>query len=137
MQAAVLLQPFDGGDLAARESGDPRLAGSCGGAIDPYRTCAALSFAASVLGTGEVQFIAQHGEESAIGLGGNRVARAIDKEVECARHGSDPSIYCGARLSACRRLSGGENSRCDTVEFPTMAAPTHSLKDVNHLWNEA
>ena len=52
----------------------PGLAGTRGEAVDHDRAGAALSFTASILGSGEVEFVAENGEERAVGFGIDRCA---------------------------------------------------------------
>ena len=66
-QLAVLLEAFDGCDLLAGRVCDQRLAGVNGLAIHQDGAGAALAFAATVLGSGQVQAIAQDGEQGLVG----------------------------------------------------------------------
>src|ERR1700686_4881924 len=59
MKAAVLRQPFDGGDLFSFDLGDGRDAGAHGRAIDEYGACAAMAFATAVLAAGEIELVAE------------------------------------------------------------------------------
>src|SRR5687767_866283 len=55
---AFLGQPFDGRDLAASDVRKAGLAGTNGLAVDMHGTCAAGGDAASILGPGELQMLA-------------------------------------------------------------------------------
>lgn len=64
---SILLKAFDGCDLLANGICNQRLTGVDGLPVQQHRACAALSFAAAVLGAGEVETIAQDGEKGLVG----------------------------------------------------------------------
>ena len=80
MEAAVLRQTFDGGDLLSFDLGDGRDAGAHGRAIDEYGACAAMAFATAVLAAGEFQFVAEDPEQEAVGVQLEPVMHLIDDE---------------------------------------------------------
>ncbi len=98
----------------------------------------ALSFTASILGSGEVEFVAENGEERAVGLGIDSVPRAVHHDFDGSRHGppigfSALSIYpwtatlrmFGAWLSLVERLvrdqeAGGSNPLAPTNLFSNL-----------------
>src|ERR1043166_7152415 len=87
MQAAIFLEAFDGGDVAARGCSGRHPAGTHGHAFHDDGACAALSFAAAVLGAGEVQLVPEYGEESAVWIGVNGMTDAVHHELDRAPHG--------------------------------------------------
>ena len=66
MQLAVHFQAFDGGDLSAGGGTYFHAAGMGGQSIYQDRAGAALTFAATVLGSGQIEVIAQDAEQRSV-----------------------------------------------------------------------
>ncbi len=62
-------------------------------AVDEDRASTAVTFAATVLGTGQAKFIAQNGKKRRIGIGVNREMLAIDLQDNVVRH-EIPTALC-------------------------------------------
>ena len=78
MEAAVLRQPFDGGDFFARDLGHLRDAGAHRRAIDEHGAGSAVAFATAIFAAGEFQLVAEDPEQEAVGVQLEPVMRLID-----------------------------------------------------------
>ena len=67
-----LRQPFDGGDLLLRDRANPGDARALRFSVDQDRAGAALAFAAAVLASGQIEMLAQHGQQAGLRIGVNR-----------------------------------------------------------------
>ena len=105
MEAAVLLQAFDGGDGLAADGTHARLARATGDAVQQDRAGAALPLAAAVLGPGEVQLVAQHAQQGPLGIGIHVTGDAVDDQLE-ERHVPSCPLYHPVRGGA--GFAGGE-----------------------------
>ncbi len=63
MQVVANGETFDSGDLVVSDQADLRAARTLGDSIDKHGASAALAFAAAVLGAGEVELVAEDGEQ--------------------------------------------------------------------------
>jgi hypothetical protein len=61
VQLPILLEAFNGGDLLSGSEADRGAARADWFAIEQNRTGSALTFPATIFGSGQVQFIAQDG----------------------------------------------------------------------------
>lgn len=86
MELAVLLEAFNGEDGFAGSVSDGKLAGTARSAVDKNGAGAALAFAAAVFRAGKAEFLAEDVEESGIAGGGDRVALAVDVELDGVGH---------------------------------------------------
>ena len=80
MEAAVLRQTFDGGDLFSFDFRDGCNAGAHGRAIDEHGAGSAMAFATAILAAGEFQLVAEDPEQEAVGVQLEPVMRLIDDE---------------------------------------------------------
>jgi hypothetical protein len=80
MEAAVLRDSFDGGDLFSGDLEDWRDAGAHGRAIDEHGAGSAMAFATAVFAASEFEFIAEDPEQEAVGVELEPVMRLIDDE---------------------------------------------------------
>src|SRR5258708_5913910 len=80
VQTAVLLDPFDCRDLFALRFAERSDAAPYGRAVQKHGTGAALTFAAAVLGSGKVEFIAEYVEEGAFGIALDAMPGAVDDQ---------------------------------------------------------
>ncbi len=80
MEPAVLGEPLDRDDLLARRFGDRRLAGRRRLPVEQHHAGAALTFPATVLGSGQLETIAQDREERFVGRGVDGSRSAVDGE---------------------------------------------------------
>src|SRR5258706_3530247 len=88
MEPAALFESFNGGDAPPGSRGGSGLAGARRQPVDHDGARAALSFAAAVLCAGQVEFVAEDGEERAVRLGINRLPRAVHHDFNGSWHGS-------------------------------------------------
>jgi hypothetical protein len=78
MQPAVTLEALDGGDPLACRRRERDAARPHRAPVEQHRAGAALPFAAAVLGAGQLQPIAQHGEQALVGRRLDPALRAVD-----------------------------------------------------------
>ena len=71
VEVSVRLDTFDGGDWLTGGDTDGCTAGPHWGAIHENGAGAALAFAATVFGAGQVEFVAQDAEQGAFGVDGD------------------------------------------------------------------
>src|SRR5207244_8734024 len=69
MQAVGLRKAFDGCDLAPYDGACARDAGPLRPAVDQNRARAALPFATAILGSGQVELIAEDAQKCGVGVG--------------------------------------------------------------------
>src|SRR5665213_1271962 len=81
MKFAILFQAFDGRDFFALRGAQRRAAGSYREAIQEHRAGSALAFAAPILRSGEVKFIAQNIQQWPLSVTFYRVSDTIDIEL--------------------------------------------------------
>ena len=109
VQLAVAREALDGRDLLAGEVADFPLARARRLAIDQDGAGAALAFAAAVLAAGQIEIVAQHAEQRALGVRLDRHGAAIDVKFFDAWpwNASESGL---PRIGRWRRKSGfGEN----------------------------
>jgi hypothetical protein len=82
MQAVTVGKAFNGCDLAADDSACAGDARPLGLAVDQHSACAALPFATTVLGSGQVPLIAQDTEESSVIVGIGKMDISIHVELD-------------------------------------------------------
>src|ERR1017187_4686584 len=80
----VLLQTLDGNDLCIGGRLNGNQAGTGRSPVEQYSAGSALAFPAAVLGPGQIQSVAQDGEQSLLGRAANAEARSIDVEIKIA-----------------------------------------------------
>src|SRR5581483_9056462 len=80
MEMPVLFNALDGCDLLALRLAEGRDARADGSAVEQNGAGATLTFAAAVLGPGQVQFIAKHVQDWTIGIALAAVLRAVDDQ---------------------------------------------------------
>src|SRR3979411_1142998 len=68
MEAAVLCQSLDGGDIFSCNLGDGRDAGAHRRAVDEHGAGSAMAFATAILAAGEFQLVAEDPEQEAVGV---------------------------------------------------------------------
>ncbi len=86
MQLSFWCQAFDGDDLALTEAADIDLARANRRSLKQNGTSAATPFAASVLGAGQVEVVAQDAQECAFAFGVNFGVVAIEMKLRDLRH---------------------------------------------------
>jgi hypothetical protein len=87
----VRAKAFDGFDFFPGGGGNRQAAGLDRFAIQQDGAGAAGTFATTILGAGESQVFAQDFEERARGIGRERLALAVDGELNFGTHGQDYS----------------------------------------------
>jgi hypothetical protein len=83
MQSTVRSEAFDSCDLLALRGLQGRDARASGSVIEQHRTGAALAFAAAVLSSGEIQFVAENVQEGPVWVARDFAANAIDIKLHC------------------------------------------------------
>ena len=86
VQAAVLLEAFDGLYLLVRRDTDLRDAGARRLAVQQYRAGPALAFAAAVLAARQIQVVAQHLEQAPLCVCLNPAGRAVHMKFRHRGH---------------------------------------------------
>jgi hypothetical protein len=81
MKPPVLFEALDGGDLFASDRENAGDAGAHGRAVDQDGAGAALALAASVLGAGEGEVVAEDPEEHAVGVEDDAVMLLVEDEL--------------------------------------------------------
>src|SRR5690606_9261746 len=89
---------------------DGRDTRSHGAAVQQHRTRAALALAAAVLGTGEVEVLAEHREQALRGIRLDAVQSAVDVDLEGRSHSSAPGGRVWGRRVAGRRAPPRDGS---------------------------
>jgi hypothetical protein len=82
MKPPVLLDAFDCRYLLADRIADLHTARPYGASVDQNRACAALPFAASVLGAGHIEVVAQYHEQTAVGFCLNAMFFSVDLKLQ-------------------------------------------------------
>lgn len=86
MEMAVLLEAFNRGDGFCHRGADRNLARPARRSAKQDGACAALSFAAAILGARQAQFVAENGEERRFRIALDRITLAVDFEFDRLRH---------------------------------------------------
>src|SRR5690242_5833267 len=104
MQVAVRTQVFYGCDLPSGCGPHLDPARVRGHAVDQDGARAALAFATAVFGSGEIEIVAQHAEQRAVGIGVDTAAGSVD--LEFGHRGHALTVACG-RLAplACQTVT--------------------------------
>ena len=103
MQRRRRRQALDGDDVAARRFQRQHQAGVDGSAVDQHRAGAAVAVAATFLGAGEADAVAQQLEQRVARVGEHRALLAVDGAGEERLHARADSIAAAAQQSASAR----------------------------------
>ena len=94
MQVLAAGQALDRGHFAIADDSDLRAAGALRGSVDQDGACAALSFAAAVLCSSEIELVAQDAEQSPLRVGVNLKNLAVYFYLRDFRHESSRESEC-------------------------------------------
>ena len=109
MELAVALEAFDRYDGFCCCGADRNLAGASWAAANQNGAGAALAFAATVLGAGEAELVAQNLEQRRFRVEPDIVSPAVDFELELRRH----TEHCEPRRRGMQCLRGvGRSPMC-------------------------
>ena len=86
MQPAILLEAFDGGDFLLADFADVCVAGTNRNTVEQDGASAALTFAAAVFRSGQLQVIAQNTEETSGAIRVDADAFAVHVDFSDPRH---------------------------------------------------
>ena len=95
MQAAAARQSFDGGDGAAGNVGDARLAGPRGRTVEEHGAGAARTLAATRLRAGQPELLAEHVEQTPIRLERQLARHPIHDDLGGASHARPFALHAG------------------------------------------
>ena len=86
MQPVASGEAFNCGNLLLSNIPQPRDARAAGLPLNQYRACAALTFAAAILRSGQVEMVAQDKLQARLGIGVGRIDLSIDMELPGCGH---------------------------------------------------
>lgn len=95
MEAAGLLEAFDGGDRLSDGGGYWSDAGAAGHSVEEYRAGAALTFTAAVFRSGEANAVSNYREQGCFSVDYDGMRVAIDVQIEALGHRTKKSKAAG------------------------------------------